>query len=435
MNLIANPFSTVLHRTPATQMRTLRALCSPEQIQAALELERLRADRSGGTVSSVIFEAGDDPQTEQNKHARTLQVAALVLRESRATDAVGTLLRGEERICAVLSDTAVGGADCFVDRVRALALPWGIDVRATVYCYPTDEPNDDTHHGQHRSVRKQLCPPTRLGLATRESGLAHNLQSTTPHPTCVETTSTAFAFHNWAALSRQSVTPAQDDVTALRPSVVPARSKACLPLAELSGYRMPLWKRVFDIVGAIVGLILFSPVMLIAAAMIRLSSSGPVIFTQRRSGWRGREFTIYKFRTMTNDAEQRKSSLRQFSEQDGPAFKMTNDPRVTLIGRFLRATSLDELPQFWNVLIGNMSLVGPRPLPVDEANACSQWQRRRLDVVPGLTCIWQVRGRSSVAFDDWMRMDMEYIDHRSPLGDLSLLLLTIPAVALRKGAH
>ncbi|MEI6874942.1 MAG: sugar transferase [Spirochaetota bacterium] len=181
--------------------------------------------------------------------------------------------------------------------------------------------------------------------------------------------------------------------------------------------------------------ILFSPVMVISAAMIRLSTRGPIIFTQRRAGWRGREFTIYKFRTMTTDAEQRKSSLRQFSEQDGPAFKMTNDPRVTCIGRFLRATSLDELPQFWNVLIGNMSLVGPRPLPVEEADACSQWQRRRLDVVPGLTCIWQVSGRSEIPFDRQVELDVAYIQSQSLWLDIVLLLKTIPAVVFGKGAY
>src|SRR5512133_3802721 len=133
MNLIDNPFSTLLRGPPAMQNRCLRALCSPEEIQTALQLERSRADRSGSVVSGVIFEAADDPLAEHNKHSRTLQVAALVLRASRVTDAVGALSRGQERICALLSDTAVVGADCFVDRVRTLALRWGIEVRATVY--------------------------------------------------------------------------------------------------------------------------------------------------------------------------------------------------------------------------------------------------------------------------------------------------------------
>ena len=138
---------------------------------------------------------------------------------------------------------------------------------------------------------------------------------------------------------------------------------------------------------------------------------------------------------MTNDAEARKAALRQFSEQDGPAFKLTNDPRLTPVGKFLRETSLDELPQLWNVLKGDMSLVGPRPLPMDESAECAQWQRRRLDVTPGLTCIWQVKGRSKVTFAEWMRMDVNYICRRNIWHDAKILLETIPAVLFRRGAR
>ena len=138
---------------------------------------------------------------------------------------------------------------------------------------------------------------------------------------------------------------------------------------------------------------------------------------------------------MVTDAEARKRELRKFSEQDGPAFKLTNDPRITRIGKFLRKTSIDELPQLWNIVRGEMSMVGPRPLPVDEANGCEQWQRRRLDVTPGLTCIWQVKGRSSVTFAEWVRMDVEYIRRRTFFHDLSLLLQTVPAVLMRRGAR
>jgi lipopolysaccharide/colanic/teichoic acid biosynthesis glycosyltransferase len=127
--------------------------------------------------------------------------------------------------------------------------------------------------------------------------------------------------------------------------------------------------------------------------------------------------------------------LRPFSEQDGPAFKIRNDPRMTPLGRFLRKTTLDEWPQFWNVLKGDASLVGPRPLPVDEANTCDCWQRQRLEVTPGLTCIWQSRGRSMVSFCEWMRMDMRYIRKRSLLTDLKIILATIPAVLFQRGAH
>jgi lipopolysaccharide/colanic/teichoic acid biosynthesis glycosyltransferase len=137
---------------------------------------------------------------------------------------------------------------------------------------------------------------------------------------------------------------------------------------------------------------------------------------------------------MRPGADDEKHALRQHSQQDGPAFKMRRDPRLTLVGRFLRATSIDELPQLWNVLRGEMSLVGPRPLPCDESAACLRWQRRRLEVTPGLTCIWQVSGRNLLAFDEWMRMDLRYVDGRSPWLDFTLLLRTLPAVLSRKGA-
>jgi lipopolysaccharide/colanic/teichoic acid biosynthesis glycosyltransferase len=204
---------------------------------------------------------------------------------------------------------------------------------------------------------------------------------------------------------------------------------------DLLVYPLPAWKRVIDIVGALFLLAVFSPLMAAAAMAIKMSSRGPIVFTQRRAGLGGRPFTIYKLRTMCSDAEARKKTLRALSEQDGPAFKLTNDPRITRIGHILRKTSIDELPQLWNVVKGDMSLVGPRPLPVDESEACELWQQRRLDVTPGLTCIWQVEGRSRVTFDEWVRMDVKYIRRRNIFHDLSLMFRTIPAVLLRRGAR
>jgi lipopolysaccharide/colanic/teichoic acid biosynthesis glycosyltransferase len=166
-----------------------------------------------------------------------------------------------------------------------------------------------------------------------------------------------------------------------------------------------------------------------------LTSPGPLFFRQQRDGLAGQRFTMHKFRTMCADAEAQKSKLRRHSEQDGPAFKMINDPRLTRVGRFLRRTSIDELPQLWNVLKGEMSLVGPRPLPCDESNSCEDWQKRRLDVTPGLTCIWQVKGRSRVSFADWIRMDVEYIKSRSLWQDFKLLVRTILAVLRGNGAY
>jgi lipopolysaccharide/colanic/teichoic acid biosynthesis glycosyltransferase len=198
---------------------------------------------------------------------------------------------------------------------------------------------------------------------------------------------------------------------------------------------LPAWKRAMDIAGAIAGMLLALPIMAIAAIAIKLTSPGPVIFKQKRIGLGGVPFTIYKFRTMTSDADRRKRELLEYSEQDGPAFKMSDDPRITRLGRLLRRTSIDELPQLWNVLVGNMSLVGPRPLPCEEAAQCRSWQRWRHDVTPGLTCFWQVSGRSQVSFAEWMRMDRRYVRDRSLAKDLGILAATVPAVLSCRGAQ
>jgi lipopolysaccharide/colanic/teichoic acid biosynthesis glycosyltransferase len=214
----------------------------------------------------------------------------------------------------------------------------------------------------------------------------------------------------------------------------PGRRKLPLALSgKLMCQAMPLWKRGLDILAAGVSLVLLCPLFLFTAAAIKLSSRGPVFFTQLRSGRGGKPFLMYKFRSMTADAEARRQSLAALNEQDGPAFKIKADPRVTRLGRLLRATSIDELPQLWNVLRGQMSLVGPRPLPCAEAEAYPDWHRQRLDATPGLTCFWQVEGRSRVAYDVWTRMDVRYIRARSFWQDLKLIAKTVPAVILHRG--
>ncbi|MDZ4657824.1 MAG: sugar transferase [Bythopirellula sp.] len=207
------------------------------------------------------------------------------------------------------------------------------------------------------------------------------------------------------------------------------------PMQTLFAANLPLWKRAIDLTVSSFLLIVLSPVFLIAALLIKLSSPGPALFVQQRAGLGGKPFPIFKFRTMRVGADAEKALLREFSEQDGPAFKLANDPRVTRIGQLLRTTSIDELPQLLNVLWGNMSLVGPRPLPVEESQECEPWHRYRLDVTPGITCIWQVTGRSSVTFAEWVRMDIEYIQSVSLFQDVKLLLLTIPSVLFCKGAR
>ena len=207
------------------------------------------------------------------------------------------------------------------------------------------------------------------------------------------------------------------------------------PAAPLPPRGLPAWKRGVDVAVAASGLLALLPLMALVALAIKLDSRGPAVFWQKRAGRGGRPFRIAKFRTMVADAERLRDSL--VSEQDGAAFKLRRDPRVTRVGLLLRATSLDELPQLWNVLIGEMTLVGPRPLPVGESDACQPWHRRRLEVTPGLTCIWQVHGRSRVGFDEWMRMDLRYVRRSQGafgvVHDATLLAKTLPAVFVKRG--
>ncbi len=194
-------------------------------------------------------------------------------------------------------------------------------------------------------------------------------------------------------------------------------------------------KRVIDFCVALVAIALLSPLFLVAAVLIKLTSKGPVFFAQKRVGLNKRTFAIYKFRTMVVDAEKKLREIEHLNEVTGPVFKITRDPRITWIGRFLRHTSIDELPQLFNVLKGHMSLVGPRPLPVRDYEGFSEdWHRRRFSVRPGITCLWQIAGRSAIPFEKWMEMDLQYIDKWSLWLDFQILLRTIPAVIRGSGA-
>jgi exopolysaccharide biosynthesis polyprenyl glycosylphosphotransferase len=198
-----------------------------------------------------------------------------------------------------------------------------------------------------------------------------------------------------------------------------------------------LVKTAMDRIGAFLGILLLLPFFLVIAAIIKLTSPGPVIFKQRRAGRHGRPFTMYKFRSMRTGAEMEQEELRAFNQMSGPVFKVENDPRITPFGRWLRKTSLDEFPQLFNVLFGQMSLVGPRPLPLYEVdNFELTAHRRRLSMKPGLTCLWQISGRNFVKdFNDWVKLDVQYIDNWSLGLDLSILLRTVPVVLFGKGAH
>ena len=193
--------------------------------------------------------------------------------------------------------------------------------------------------------------------------------------------------------------------------------------AKLSFYE--ICKRAIDIIGAISGLLLLSPVIVIVACAIKFTSKGPIFFSQKRVGKNGELFDMYKFRSMVVNAEELKEKLEQQNEGYGPMFKMKDDPRVTKVGRFIRKTSLDELPQLWNVLKGEMSLVGPRPSLPKEVKQFEDWMYKRLTVRPGLTCYWQVSGRNNIGFEEWMRLDNKYVDERNLWIDIKLIFKTV----------
>lgn len=376
--------------------KSIHALLSAEEMNRMIQRECARADRNSREFSLVLFRIRPGKQ-----HALSaVRLGRTMLTRARNTDEVGWF--DEQFLCALLPDTLASGAWHFAEDVCAIIAERAPRPIYAVYSYPSKW--FDGGNGGGGSNQNNNGGP---GGGNRRGELA----------------------------SRDSLVPDFTDA----PTNGMKRESAAMPaefhpIGKVLVRPMPVWKRTLDVLGAGFGILLAGPVMLVAAGLIKFTSKGPVVFKQQRAGIGGQPFTIYKFRTMCNDAEAKKDALRKFSEQDGPAFKLKNDPRITKIGHILRKTSIDELPQLFNVLKGDMTLVGPRPLPIKEADGCVGWQRRRLDVTPGLTCIWQVKGRSTVSFAEWVRMDVAYIRRRNFFQDLRILLQTVPAVLLRKGA-
>lgn len=368
----------------ALTSRTLRRrsgdgfLLAAERLELAATAERMRVDRNGSVVSLLIIK----PSPSQSSPEAIRRLEQMMAARLRLTDTAGWLRGG--KIGVLLPDTPEAGAWKVAADLCELYDVGADRPDCEVLVYPDDDRRDDGPEQSNGSPsgdrHAESLEVATLGSRNGDLGVAK-----------------------------------------------------CSAFDQLFSRRLPLWKRLIDITGASAGLLLASPVIAASALAIRATTAGPAFFTQEREGLGGRRFKIYKLRTMRTDAEQLKSELRVYSEQDGPAFKMADDPRVTVIGSLLRKTSIDELPQLLNVLRGEMSLVGPRPLPVDESLACKPWQRRRLHVTPGLTCTWQVYGRNMVPFDEWIRMDLDYADRRNPWLDLELVAKTGPTLLLRKG--
>jgi lipopolysaccharide/colanic/teichoic acid biosynthesis glycosyltransferase len=341
---------------------------------AILAKERARVDRNRHVFSLVSFEVGPlDYGTDTTKY-----FIDLLKKEIRITDEIGWF--NNSTIGVLLFNASTEGASKFIEKIQRIYPPKRF-FKYSIFIYPEGK----TDH------------------AAAEQTAAFSHQSILASP---------------SQHSQQKATGGQ-----------PA-----LRLQPIFFSKMSMWKRLADIVLSICALIALAPLLLLIAIAVKCSSKGPIFFRQKRAGLGGVPFTFLKFRTMHIDAEKRKAELLQFNKRTGPVFKMENDPRVTWLGKFLRQWSLDELPQLLNVLKGDMSLVGPRPPTMDEVAKYESWHNYRLEVKPGITCIWQVYARGEKSFENWVRLDIKYKKEQSFLLDLKLLFMTIPAVLSRKGA-
>jgi len=393
-------------------------ILSTDQFRAAMARQRAASDRHGHAFSVVVFGLGktEDLASQLDK------LIALLSKRKRLTDEVGWFAK--ETVAALLPFTAADGAWAMFHDVRQRLVGQGVSVNCQVFTYPSDE--HPTRDPQRREELATQRPGTGNGDGNVDgNGNGRARPGRKPADGRVD-----------VGEPSEAITPinGHSGADVRRPARPTAISSDVRPMEPLFARPLPAWKRALDIVGALLALVVFSPVMAITAVAIKLTSQGPVIFCQQRSGWRAEPFTFCKFRSMYVGAEAKKRELMAHNLRTGPVFKMENDPRITPVGRFIRKWSIDELPQLLNVLMGDMSLVGPRPPTLDEVDKYQQWQDRRLEITPGLTCLWQVYARHDKCFDHWVRLDIEYAQRRSFLFDMKILAMTIPAVLSRRGA-
>jgi lipopolysaccharide/colanic/teichoic acid biosynthesis glycosyltransferase len=407
-------------------------------MERVLRREIARADRGGRGFSLVLFRV----KPGQPDHQGTRQLVHVLLKRARLTDEVGWFSEGY--LCAMLTGTPENGARIFAEGVIENVSRHAPRPVAVVYSYPSANVSLPGTRADAKSPRDNGdSRGDDQGPGKRVNGHSNGFKhlngegafNNAAHD--ADTDADSDDIQVAAKTTQKSSIEPRDLLNFVQSgfdSAVEHPGLSAASVEELLAAPLPYWKRLIDIAGALFGILLASPIMAVAALLVKFSSPGPVIFTQKRSGLGGKPFQIYKFRTMINGAEAKRRELAAMSEQDGPAFKLTNDPRLTRFGKLLRKTSIDELPQLFNVLKGDMSLVGPRPLPCSESEGCLPWQKHRMNITPGLTCIWQVKGRSRVGFDDWVRMDMAYMRRRTFWRDIQIIFATIPAVLLRRGA-
>ena len=365
-----------------------REFWTEAQMKRLLEKERFRSGRREIPFAFSVWSPSHTSPGDPGLWSRFCVEAA---RTMRLTDEIGVW---EQGIAILLTDTDLAGAEIACEKLRQRVVELEMAVAYELYVYPDEGRRDSSDDDSHAR-----------GL------------DTLPHSSAIQA----------AGDSSESTAARRDSRESAKPVAI--RRVDLLFERPTRGA-----KRAFDVIASTLALVVLAPVLLLVAIAVKLTSRGPVIFTQLREGRGGRVFKMYKFRTMVVNAEALQDQLRVHSEQDGPAFKMTNDPRLTSIGRILRKTCVDELPQLLNILRGEMSVVGPRPLPVKESQGCTTWQRRRLDVTPGLTCSWQAEAARQVTFDDWMRLDLRYARCPRLAEDLRLILRTVTTLLRAKAS-
>ncbi len=393
-------------------------LLSPKAMELLLTKERMRCDRHNQYFSMIVIQL----KHESGKESRSqlCLFAKLLHKRLRLTDEKGLLLKGG--LGVMLPMTEMHGARVVLNSIIRSATRNGWSFDAEVFTYSGRESGRTADDNANPSLDSDSEV-----LYDNESSNDDTVVETSI-PAQRNAVSLSISAHKMSRVIR-----ADDDSQNRRGGVKLVNTSTVATTHICSKY--PVWKRCMDISGALIGLAFALPIILMAAIAIKLTSKGPVFFRQLRTGQFGNVFAMYKLRTMVVDAEELKGKLQQLNERDGPAFKMKHDPRVTRLGNVLRRTGLDELPQLWNVLVGDMAIVGPRPLPCNEDAKCKGWQRRRLDTKPGLTCIWQISKSRKISFSDWMRMDLRYADKRTIAGDVRLMFKTALAVLLGRIGH
>jgi len=391
--------------------------------------ERMRATRRAIPFCVVTLELVGRRRVMQRRR----MLLRMLHRNVRLTDQKGNL--GQNRVGLLLVDTPEIGGRAVLDRISILCDAAGLKVTFSLQVHDAEEFScDDSQFWPTGGERRRRSDRTQSAWTRSDESMASDsrLLSVTLREAPTQLGSERPATVSIGApggIALQSFQAKSNGGIGRIYHVVKG------PPIRPRSQRERWFKRCVDVAGASVGLLITSPIMMVGAIAIKLTSPGPVFFRQTREGMAGRPFTIYKMRTMVVDAEGRQTELRGHSHRDGPAFKIKNDPRATVVGRFLRRTCIDELPQLINVLRGEMSLVGPRPLPWHESRACNHWHRRRLDVPPGMTCHWQINKAAAKSFDDWMRMDLRYVDRRTFWQDVKLIARTVVVPFTGRGSE